>query len=158
MFRILLCFSLLFSQTLYAQGLLTGSNPDLYYSRISEYFYNTNNSKILQPVKLIGAVKKPGIYHIPKDTSITSLLAISGGTTAAADIDSVVISSPKGTSSERNLSEILAGKDDYLLQDGDMIYVPVKDTLLDQDTLNMTIAIATILSVLVAGYAASDND
>lgn len=154
--------AMLFSQSGFTQTgyslMNSSSNEDIYRSRISEYFYMRSGKEILKPVKLLGVVNKPGLYHIPSDTTLTSLMALSGGPLAEADMSQILISRRDGSVQTTDLHLAVKTGADPKLQDGDIVFVPKEKELMKASTSTMVIVVASLLTVLISGYAAFRND
>ncbi|MCB0356744.1 MAG: SLBB domain-containing protein, partial [Bdellovibrionales bacterium] len=121
------------------------------------YFYNQNNVDILVPVRLIGDVGKPGLYHVPQNTSMLTLLAISGGPGKSADVDKIKVSTMNGKSSEVSMKQLVSTESQYLVNNGDVIYVPQKDVTFDQNTVNAFTVISGVISVLLTGFLVAEQ-
>ncbi len=158
--KLTMTFIFFFSQTYsmsfsYAQFNLT---DEAYRTRLSEFFYNQNNVDILVPVKLIGNVNKPGLYHIPENTSLLTLLSISGGPGKNADVESMMVSNSVSGQKKIELSQLMKSDSQALLKSGDIIYVPDKKVTFDQETYNAVMALTGILSVLLTAVLVSDRN
>lgn len=128
------------------------SSEDAYRSRLSEYFFSVTGREVLKPVKLLGNVAKPGLYHLPEGTTLTTLLSISGGFDKNADIHELQLTKSNGTTQTKNLDEILKSSTDIKLQEGDMVYVPQEQGLFSQPTTNTITVLTSIVTVLLTGY------
>jgi hypothetical protein len=124
---------------------------DLYHSRISEYFYNRSGRDVLTPIKLLGSVQKPGLYHIPDNTYLSTLLSIAGGTMPGADTESIIIRRSDGSILKRDLFDVVADSNEVKLATGDIIYIPPKEGLFDGPTGNSVMVLTAILSVVLSG-------
>ncbi|MFI5237194.1 MAG: polysaccharide biosynthesis/export family protein [Ignavibacteriales bacterium] len=77
-------------------------------------------------INILGEVYKPGYYYVTEEERFTSILALAGGVTGSADLESITIL--------RSEEEILLDvetimhegetAEDFGLQSGDQIYVP----------------------------------
>lgn len=77
-------------------------------------------------ISIEGPVARPGSYELATDDSITTLLALSGGLLPSADLHAQLRRfDGEGASRliEVDLSEVLAGRSDERLKDGDRIFV-----------------------------------
>lgn len=141
-----------------SQGLLSIPDEDIYRSRISEYFYMRSGRDILKPVKVLGQVTKPGLYHIPANTSLTGLLALTGGTSKEADLTNITIARKNGTVETKDLMTIVKSGQDPVLAEGDLIFIPEDKGLISPSTSNAMIVMATVLSVALTGYIVLKKD
>ena len=77
-------------------------------------------------INILGAVAEPGFYYVSDYEKFTAILALAGGTTAAADIDDITLI--------RNFEEIAIDVQDIItegstagdfgLMSGDIVFVP----------------------------------
>lgn len=151
--------SLFSPQYIYAQsGLPQYSLADeAFKTRLSEYFYNQNNVDILVPVRLMGNVNKPGLYHVPSQTSMLTLLSISGGPGKNADVESINVSSMNGKQSKLSLSQLITTEKHFIVQQGDVIFIPDKNVTFDQNTLNAFTVITGVVSLLLTAVLVSQQ-
>ncbi len=126
-------------------------SDDQYQSRISEYFYSPTGKEVLVPVQILGNVTRPGLYHIPPDTSLSTLLAISGGTTENANVSKVRLFRD-GETQKLDLDDIFEEQPNFGIKNRDTIYIPEKPKLVSDSTLAALIAISTIASTVLTVY------
>lgn len=124
---------------------------DIYHSRISEYFYNKSGRDVLSPVKLLGSVSKPGLYHLPENTNLSTLLSIAGGTAGDANLKGIVIRRADGSRIERDLLKVVQNGDEVKLATGDIIFVPQKEGWFDGPTSNSIMVVTAVLTVVLTG-------
>ena len=132
-----------------------------YRSGISEYFYMRSGKDILKPVKLLGVVTKPGLYHLPANTSLTSLLALSGGALPDANTKKILISRKDGTVETRDLQLAIRYGQDPQLNEGDIVVVPKQEDFMSANTATTILVVASLLTVLISGFSAiqaANND
>lgn len=60
-------------------------------TQTAEYIFRTSPRDSLISVSLFGAVTKPGIYYVPKNTDLLKLLTLAGGATPLGSLDEVVV-------------------------------------------------------------------
>src|SRR5438445_11035784 len=87
-FLILYCF--IISQSMAAQNEVQ-KNSKYNVSSSSEYIFESYPNQELIPIRLLGAIKNAGLYHIPANMKLTTLLALAGGTTPEADLEKIII-------------------------------------------------------------------
>lgn len=61
----------------------------------SEYIYRNDPEEALIPIYLLGAVSKPGLYHVPSNTDIVGLLTLAGGPLPDAEVDRILVKNQK---------------------------------------------------------------
>lgn len=126
-------------------------SDDQYQSRISEYFYSPTGKEVLIPIQILGEVERPGLYHIPPETNLTTLLAISGGTTENANTGKVRLFR-EGETQKLDIDDILEEQPNFGLKNRDTIYIPQKPKLVSESTLTALIAISTLATTILTVY------
>jgi hypothetical protein len=124
---------------------------DQYQSRISEYFYSPTGKETLIPVNILGEIERPGLYHIPPETNLTTLIAIAGGTRSDANVKKVRLFR-EGETEKINLDTIIEEKPDFGLRQKDTLYIPRKPELVSQSTLTVILAISAIATTILTSY------
>lgn len=132
-------------------------SDEAFRTRLSEYFYNQNNVDLLVPVRLMGNVTKPGLYHVPSHTSMLTLISISGGPGRNADVENISLFSINGSQSNLALSKLMHSEKDYIVKQGDLIYIPDKKVTFDQNTVNAFTVITGIVSVLLTAVLVAEQ-
>ncbi len=127
---------------------------------VAQEFYSPGYAgELLIPVKVIGAVKAAGIYHIPKKTDLATLLAMAGGMTGAAS-NSVLIKRralAKETVTVVDLMHAIETPDVALpfLETDDIVVVQTKEPIVSPDTLTMMGLVASVLSLILSSIIIS---
>ncbi len=128
-------------------------------SRINEYFFNQSGRDVLRPVRVLGGIQKPGLYHIPEKTPLVTLMTLSGGTTPDADTKSIIVKRLDGTVLERDLFKLMTKPDQEVsLLNGDVVYIPRKEGLIDNTSATTITTIVSIISVLLTTYVVVRTD
>lgn len=133
-------------------------------SLTSEFIYRNENEEALIPVYLLGAVAKPGLYHIPADMDVLGLLTIAGGTQVDAQIDDILVRSQGQSSHPRmirfNLNQVVRGGDAerVALVSNDLVYVtPGRPPVPFSTTLMTAIGIiAGVVGIIASGILISN--
>ncbi|MBN21377.1 MAG: hypothetical protein CL678_08835 [Bdellovibrionaceae bacterium] len=134
--------------------LLSGNSQSL---STSEYYFRKNSGKILIPVRLIGAVSKPGIYHLPENTNLTTLLSLSGGPVSNAELDEIKIKRSGTEIKNVDLEEILMTQENIPLKNGDTVFIPYYRPTISSGTVTVLTLIATFLSLGATIYVATSR-
>lgn len=116
---------------------------------LSEYIYGDEMNQKLMPIFLLGAVAKPGIYHVPAKTDLTTLLSIAGGPTEESSIGKIMIKNDETNRKEEVDFESMvasSGQRSPQLQGRDVVYVPVRQPLISGNTLTVITVTATVLA------------
>ncbi len=126
-----------------------------------EFFSEIYPGEILVSVKVLGAVKSAGIYHIPKRTDLVTLLALAGGLAPNADDRQVVIkrrSRDEETVTVVDLSRIMttAGAASPFLETDDVVLVETDEPVVSQQSLTLVGFIASIFSLIISGVVLSN--
>lgn len=124
---------------------------DQYQSRISEYFYSPTGKEVLIPVQILGEIERPGLYHIPPETNLTTLVAIAGGTRTDANVKKVRLFRA-GEAQKLNLDTIFEDQPNFNLRQQDTLYIPRKPELISQSTLTVILAISAIATTVLTFY------
>lgn len=157
---ITLCY-LFFSQQLLANN----DRMDRY--RIgtpSEFVFQSYKGQELMTIKLLGAVRKSGLYHVPKEMDLATLLSLAGGTTSDANLKNVLIGQKSDSkkvkrSLEINVEEKLEeGKINlYDLKPDDVVLVKRKKPVIGTDTWRLISLISLALTSVLTVVAIDDR-
>lgn len=150
------------TQTAWAKDSLV-SNFDLMqsesynrYTGGNEYISGQETGVVMMRVNIWGAVKRPGIHHIPVKTNLIELMSYAGGPSDNALLDEITIKRNLGKEQKKlsiDLSEIIHDQQQYdlVLKPDDIIVVPGSKPWISQNmfTLAMVVSIlaSTILSI-----------
>lgn len=121
----------------------------------TEYVFRTYQNQKLLPVRLLGAVTKPGLYHLPEQTDILTALSVAGGTTSSAQTSSIFLSKSDGaTTATYDLEGLLTTEQKTLprLNIMDTIYVPQRRPLVDPDVLQSATLVSILLGIVVSSF------
>lgn len=132
------------------------------YTRADEFYAESVPGEILVAINLLGAVRRGGIYHLPKQTDIIHLISLSGGITEQADLSRVTI---KRRNKERervilvNLEDIFQrpGTLSPVLEAGDVVMIPLKEPPVSASTITLIGLISSIISIIVSGLLLSKS-
>ncbi len=152
-------FSLIMSQQAMAESnpsLLENLKKNQNYTRANEYYSELYQGEILVPIHLLGAVNKPGVYHIPKQTDIVRLLALAGGTMVDANMEDVSIKR-RSEETERviniNLKQLVNERGmgrPINLEANDIVLVAPKEPVISNNTVAVVGLTATLLGLVVS--------
>lgn len=161
LFSLILIFT--FSTPVYSNDLFRVSEDKMRFSlKGAEYISGDDFRKPVMKVNLIGAVDKPGVHIVPKDTTMTSLLAYAGGPSKEAEIDEIVIKRKNGKRFDiinYDLEEYVNDEKmvDVQLRPYDVIHVPQKDHVISDNTFRNLIILSTVLAVVVSAITIDDR-
>ncbi|RME17423.1 MAG: hypothetical protein D6797_02560 [Bdellovibrio sp.] len=126
--------------------------------RLSEYFYSPKGNELLVPVKVLGNVRKPGLYHVPANTSLMTLLSLSGGMQKMSDLEKVVVSQRHKGALQMNLNDLIYKGKDLKLTNYDTVFVPEKKSVFSQSTVTAVTVVTSVLSVLLTAVVVSQRN
>lgn len=121
---------------------------------LSEFIYGDEVEQKLMPVFLLGEVAKPGIYHVPVKTDLTTLLSIAGGPTSDSSVNEILIKNQDTNRREEvDFENVIAGQNQRspVLQVKDVVYVPMKKPLISSNTMTTLSVVATIAAIAITG-------
>lgn len=142
--------------TVTAQGIVN------FLPRGAEFNLGNFPGEVLISVSVLGAVPRPGLYHVPKQTDLLRLLTLAGGVAPNADLEETVLKRGLG-GKEVAMSidlEALVSRIDVenpTLQTGDVIFVPVKEPLISPETSSVLAFVATMLSIITTAILLEDR-
>jgi len=122
----------------------------------SEYFVGRELGKPLITVNLLNGVTRPGVYHIPIQTTLPQIVAYAGGTTALADTTEIHVrrfAQNKVTNLSYDLNAMMKSDQEFpTLNDKDVMQIREHQGM--ENTLRWVTLIAgvstTILSLVLA--------
>lgn len=145
----------------YSLGFDGRFTPDQGQSNISEYVFQGTQNEVLIPVFLLGAVTKPGLYHVPINTDIFSLLALAGGPIKEAELEHIQIKhrtqGDEPRTSELNLEKVVASSSLAVptLALNDVVLIPTKEPTISNNAVVTIGIIATLAGVILTGVLVS---
>ncbi|MGZ3788276.1 MAG: SLBB domain-containing protein [Bacteriovorax sp.] len=138
-------------------------------SSSSEFIFESYPNQELIPIRLLGSIKNAGLYHIPSNMKLTTLLALAGGTTNEADLENIVIGndqqllrSPKGQETKSltvDLEETLknGAKNDYTLVPNDIVLIKNKSPMISNDTFRSVSIVSVVLTSILTAIVIKDR-
>lgn len=169
--RIIIClftYSILTNQT-YAATAENAKAAKYNLSSPSEFVFESYPNQELIPIRLLGAVKNAGLYHVPVNMKLTTLLSLAGGTNNEADLENIVIGNdqqnvvaPSGESKASlnlNLEEVLksGAKNDYTLASNDIVLIKNKSPLISNDSFRIISIVSVLLTTLLTAVIIKDK-
>lgn len=169
--RLIIClftYTILVNQT-YAATTEVTKNQKYNLSSPSEFVFESYPNQELIPIRLLGAVKNAGLYHVPVNMKLTTLLSLAGGTSNEADLENIVIGndqqnvvSADGVSQKSlnlNLEEVLkaGAKNDYTLASNDIVLIKNKSPLISNDSFRIISIVSVVLTTLLTAVIIKDK-
>ncbi len=160
--KTLILYITLISQSLAVTN-LSENIPRANLNPTSEFVFETYPNQELISIRLLGAIKNSGLYHIPQNMKLTTLLALAGGTTTEADLENIVIGKDydgKNKPAKKiDLEESLMNglKNDYTLSPNDIVLVKNKTSVISNDSFRSISIISVILSSILTAVIIKDR-
>jgi len=122
-------------------------------NQLSEFIYGDEMEQRLVPVFLLGAVRKPGIYHVPPKTSLVTLLSIAGGTEENSLLDEITIRNETENRSETvDFGKLISqGGKSPVLSGRDTIFVPTEKAMISANTWMAVTVVSALLTAVLTG-------
>lgn len=164
----LFTYSILVSQTFAATSEVSKTSK-YNLSSPSEFVFESYPNQDLIPIRLLGAVKNAGLYHVPTNMKLTTLLSLAGGTNSEADLENIVIGNdqqnvlaPNGeekTSLTVNLEDVLksGAKNDYTLNSNDIVLIKNKSPMISNDSFRIISIVSVVLTALLTAVVIKDK-
>ena len=149
----------------YASLVVNNKNDRFQLLKSAEYIFETNPNQELISIRLLGAVKRAGLYHIPKDLDLATLLSLAGGTTREADLNNIIIGNDSVKKINNvgnvriNLSEAISKANGkiYKLKYHDIVLVEDRKPAISGDTWKLISIISIFLTSALTAIAINDR-
>lgn len=128
----------------------------------SEYISGSYPGAVMVPVTILGAVPKNGVHYVPTRTNLLGLITYAGGPTKEAKLDEVRIKRVTGGDIRQGdvqekvikvdvekLLEEASGRGP-LLQQNDVVVIPDRKPLIDQNTTQVVGFLSGLLGIVVS--------
>lgn len=120
-----------------------------------EYFAGAYPGAVMMKVNILGAVNKPGVYNVPVNSELTSVLSYAGGPSKEAELDEVFVRSKVGSEykvKKINLENFFsdAKEQPYMLKPDDYVYIEQNEGLVNNNLMRTSTVIASILGIVVS--------
>lgn len=134
----------------------------------SEFIFESYPNQELVPIRLLGAIKNAGLYHVPSDMKLTTLLALAGGTTNDADLENIIIGNDQqlvnynGILKKKNMSINLEEsfkntENDYTLVSNDIVLIKNKTPWISSDSARGFSLISILLTSVLTAVIIKDK-
>lgn len=122
-----------------------------------QFFLRNYGDQELISINVLGGVRRPGVYNVPKDTKLTSLLSLAGGLNENARFDRILISGSK--QNRVDLEDVIENPEklDLVLKDQQLVFVEQKRPFISPDVLSTLSAVSIFLSIVVSGLVISQQ-
>jgi len=142
----------------YSDETFSNSAPN----RPAEFIYQTHKGEELVSIRLLGSVQRAGLYHVPKNMNVTTLLSLAGGTSRDADLRKITISNELRQDMRAfriNLEKSFeTGQGEmYQLQPNDLVFVAEKRPIVSNDTWKAISILSIILTSALTALAINDR-
>jgi hypothetical protein len=129
----------------------------------SEFIYRNTTDEVLIPVYLLGAVAKPGMYHIPANMDLVGLLTIAGGPVPGARVDHILVESQNTQGPRKqeqyNLEEAVKGERPLklALASNDLVYVTPGKPAIPAELVTVISLVTGVLAIVATSLAISNS-
>jgi hypothetical protein len=140
-----------------------GRNAKYNVNSASEFIFESYPNQVLIPIRLLGAIKNAGLYHIPPDMKLMTLLSLAGGTTSEADIENIIIGNDQQVKDKKSLSVNLeenlknGATSDYILVPNDIILIKNKTPLVSNDSFRIISIVSILLTSVLTAIIINDK-
>lgn len=137
--------------------------------KTSEFVFQSYPNQQLIPVRLIGEVKKAGLYYIPSEMKLITLISLAGGTTSDANLEKIAISNDTGPVLNEqgnptpglnvNIEETVknGAKNDYTLKANDIVLVEAKKPFISSDSFRIITVLSLLLTTALTAITIKDK-
>jgi hypothetical protein len=168
---VLLCWTL-FTHSAFSENITRNRSQKYSLGSPSEFVFESYPNQDLIPIRLLGAVSKAGLYHVPKKMKLITLLSLAGGTTKDANLEEVIISNEyikpkKSNNLSRSYKKTLTvnleqrlldeSKQLHVLKANDIVLVKHKEPLVSTDTWRIISIVSVSLTGLLTALAIDDR-
>ena len=122
--------------------------------RSSEYIFESLPNQELISVRVLGAVKNAGLYHVPTNINLPTMIALAGGTTSEADTENIIITNEQKNQIQHpiqniNLVESIKENKNQTINENDIIFVKNKTSFISTDTMKSVSVVSLLLSAIL---------
>lgn len=165
---LVILYCVLISQS-FANQNQNGKNSKYNVNSSSEYIFESYPNQELIPIRLLGSVKNAGLYHIPANMKLTTLLSLAGGTSGDADLGKIIIGNDmhkvkndrgeETRSLEIDLEETLkkGAHTDYTLVANDIVLIQNKSPIVSNDAFRTISVVSVILTSILTAIVIKDR-
>ena len=135
-------------------------NAGVGFGKPSEFVFQSYKNQELISLRLLGAVHKAGVYHVPKDIKLITLLSLAGGTTKDAEVEKIII----GSESKKMVTEVSLYKamnnqaqKEYEFNTNDTIFIEHKKSVISDNSWKVISVMSMLLTATLTAMAINDN-
>jgi protein involved in polysaccharide export with SLBB domain len=120
-----------------------------------EYYAGAMPGSVMMKVNILGAIHRPGVYNVPLNSELNSVLSYAGGPTIDAKMDEVMVRSRFGDTNKIKRVDLEKFFNDeksnpYRLKPDDYVYIEQKQKIISNDILQTTTLVSSVLGIVVA--------
>lgn len=125
------------------------------YSIGNEFMSGQEPGVVMMKVNLWGAVKRPGIHHIPVKTDLIELMSYAGGPNDNAIMDEITIKRSVGKEQKIisvDLSQVIHGQKHYDLglKPDDIVVIPASQPWVSQNFVTLALVVSIVASTVLS--------
>ncbi len=130
--------------------------------RGSEYVSGYYKGAVLMPVRVWGAVQKPGLHKVPSGTDLMQLITLAGGPNADAELDHITIKRTVGGSNKVirvAMNDLIDSPQAKIieLEPNDTIILPAAKPFINGNTLTVISVIATVVGIVASSFVIANQ-
>jgi len=128
-----------------------------------EYTFQNKNDEILIPIKLLGGVQRPGVYHVPVNTDLLTLITIAGGPILNARLDRLTVKNllnPNrflSVNIEKSLSTASEPMSDFKLTADDVVFIDTHKPLFSPDVVGTIGILSGVLGIVLSSILITEK-
>lgn len=119
----------------------------------SEYIFESYPNQELISIRVLGAIKNAGLYHVPPKINLSTVIALAGGTTPEADTENIIIANDYNQNNKdiKNVNLVDSIKKNELnsINESDIIFIKSKGSLISSDTMKSVSIVSILLSAVL---------
>lgn len=121
----------------------------------NEYFAGSYPGAMMMKVHVLGGVHSPGVYNVPVNSELSSVLSYAGGPTKDAEFDKVFVKRKKGDEfavKKINMKKFFENPEEspYRLAPEDHVYISQRQQLISDNTFRGILVISTVIATILS--------
>jgi len=154
--NIFLIYNIIFSNISFAETF----NAGVGFGKPSEFVFQNYKNQELISLRLLGAVRKEGVYHVPKNINLPTLLSLAGGFAKDAKIDDIQIGGPirkKTISLDLNESISKNTRNQFYFKTNDTVFVKRDEPFISDKSFRVISVISVFLTAALTAVIINEK-
>jgi len=116
------------------------------------YTFQNYPTEVLITVKVLGEVRSPGLYRVPQNTTLVTLLTLSGGVTSDASGEVVITNADLKSRKTYDFNDLNRNENavNPIVRIEDTVFVPKKSRLIGENTVAVISVLSSITTIILA--------